>query len=88
MKLSSEAPLGPEIQIACLPDPKKGPEYPNKYGQDVWAVGFGKIDPSSQNASSTLQSVKLILYDGSKESVCYLHEKNDWSSQLCAGKIG
>jgi hypothetical protein len=85
LKLSSDAPLGPTIQIACLPDPSKGKDYPNIYDQDVWAVGFGQYKSDSKS-SSTLQNVKLVLYNGSSEVLCDLFGINDWSSQLCAGK--
>lgn len=89
-KLKNDAPLSPSIQIACLPDPAKGLEYPSRYDQDVWLAGLGSVNSSSSGEyPESLQNVKFHLYDGRVEPLCmelnYLSD--DWSSILCAGRI-
>lgn len=92
LRLSKEAPLGPSIQIACLPDPSEntnttGSYYPTKYGQDIYAMGFGSLGDSNPiRYPNSLQNVKLTLYNGAAQ--CWqvaIGVPKNWDSQLCAG---
>jgi hypothetical protein len=72
------------VQLACLPDPRLA-GFPTKYGETVWAVGFGTLKFMGDSAE-VLQNVNFTLYNGAIQCSQVAPEAaKDWNSQICAG---
>lgn len=78
--LDKDVELNEFIQLACLP--QESSNYPGNR-LDVYAVGWGLVDPSVTEQPSNLRNVKLSVYD---ESYCEIYGavKN---SRICAGDL-
>lgn len=85
LKLANPVKLDQNVQLACLPNPAVR-VYPTQSNIPTFAIGWGTLYSNGPTAS-TLQNVRLNVYDGKFcENVAPFTTK-DWTRQICAGNI-
>ena len=82
LKLSRSVTLNKNIQIACLPIAKSNTFPP--VNSPVIVVGWGRTSANS-SMSSSLQNIKMTVYDGQKS--CKEYIKSNWQTQICSGVL-